>query len=411
LKNTHGFTTGHELDREVRNRTIEVTGLFHEKCGFCERDLASWEASMLHIWEHVESGTRMADWNHTCETDHELTANIHYKIPPENTVLDENSSEDDQNNDDPNSGGSAGDKFDFEPFGGLDDFNFDQDFNGEGYSGGMGPADQENTLNAGSYMGRTNSSPSETNIAIDQDASQPRSQSTLAEAESPVIENRNSNQDLAAPGFQDLGQKAETLDMLQRLFSDLCESEIPTTIELPTCKEEDTGIRDMGLTIPQYTTTTTNGWADMWQLQRAVTGYQVAFDCNIRWERSYMFGGGPSGVGRVQIWHWKPLVEEPTTKSPLSSPIAPVSQNSTLSDISTTGEDNVNTKIKSEISDQEYSKTEPMMVAAPPPRPVIVIFTRQNDKENKDICSYIHLERKFQFCVECRELIKANFDA
>ena len=414
LKNTHGFTAGHELDFEVRKRTIKVNGLFHEKCGFCEQDLASWEASMLHIWEHVESGARMADWNHVCETDHELTANVHYEIPHEHSVLDKDSSdEDDPNDDDPNSGGSAGEKFDFGPYGGLDDFNFDQDFNGEDYDGGMGPADQENTLNTGFYMSRTNSPPSGTNVAIDQDASQPRSQSTLAEAESPTIEDGNSNQDPAAPGFQDFERKPEILDMLQHLFSNLRVSETPTTTELPTCKEENAGIQGVGPTTPQYMPNNTSGRADMLQLQREVTGYQVVFDCNGQWRIAspgrWSFRDKLSeGVSRIQIWHWKPLVGDLTTKLPVSSPIGSVlTPNSALSEISTTGEDKVNTGIKSQISDQEHSKT---MYATAPPLPVIVIFTREKDKENRDICSYIRLERKCPLCIECHELTKANMD-
>ncbi|KAE9370119.1 hypothetical protein N431DRAFT_30557 [Stipitochalara longipes BDJ] len=77
LKERHEFEEGHELESELTKRAVKVTGLFHEKCGFCQQDLASWEASMLHIWEHVESGAKMADWTHVCGRDHKLTANVH----------------------------------------------------------------------------------------------------------------------------------------------------------------------------------------------------------------------------------------------------------------------------------------------------------------------------------------------
>jgi hypothetical protein len=176
LKNAHGFAVGDELDTEVRKRAVQVTGLFHEKCGFCPQALGTWETSMLHIWEHVEGGARMADWNHVCETEHELTANVHYEIPPEHFGPSQDNSDDDGSNDDglndgdpnnydPNSGNSPGDKFDFDTNNDFDNFNLDRDLGGGFYDGGLEQADRGITRSPDFYRHQANSSNSGTNEA------------------------------------------------------------------------------------------------------------------------------------------------------------------------------------------------------------------------------------------------------
>jgi hypothetical protein len=150
LRKAHKLQGILELNAEVSKRSIKVTGLFHNKCGFCEQDLASWEASMLHIWEHVERGDSMAEWNHVCGTDHELTANVHYQFPPEESEPDQDSDDDDANDDDQNSGGSAGDKFDSGKRGVVDDFSLGPDLDGDDYDAGIGPGD--GTVDDGSFF-------------------------------------------------------------------------------------------------------------------------------------------------------------------------------------------------------------------------------------------------------------------
>jgi hypothetical protein len=149
LKKVHKLQGIPELDAEVSKRSIKVTGLFHNKCGFCEQDLASWEQSMSHIWGHVESGDSMAEWNHVCGTDHELIANVHYQFPPEESEPDQDSDDDDANDDNQNSGGSAGDKFNSGPRGAFDDFSLGPDLGGDDDDGGIGPGD--GTVKNGSF--------------------------------------------------------------------------------------------------------------------------------------------------------------------------------------------------------------------------------------------------------------------
>ena len=58
LKDSHGYQLGETLNKEVSKRTVKVTGLFHDKCGFCSKTLDTREASMDHIGAHIESGAQ-----------------------------------------------------------------------------------------------------------------------------------------------------------------------------------------------------------------------------------------------------------------------------------------------------------------------------------------------------------------
>ena len=73
LKDSHGYRLGEALNKEVSKRTVKVTGLFHDKCGFCSKTLETREASMNHIGAHIESGDNVDDWFHQCTSlDHKL---------------------------------------------------------------------------------------------------------------------------------------------------------------------------------------------------------------------------------------------------------------------------------------------------------------------------------------------------
>ena len=56
LKESHGYQAGEALDNEVSKRTFRITGLFHDKCGFCSKTLDTRETSLEHIGAHIESG-------------------------------------------------------------------------------------------------------------------------------------------------------------------------------------------------------------------------------------------------------------------------------------------------------------------------------------------------------------------
>jgi hypothetical protein len=108
LKNSHSFGSGPGLEAEILERSVEVRNLFHEICGFCKADLVDREESLLHIWKHVEDGTRVADWDHSCSSHHILQLHIHYELPFGPSIPSYGPKDDDGDNDgDPDFGGSS----------------------------------------------------------------------------------------------------------------------------------------------------------------------------------------------------------------------------------------------------------------------------------------------------------------
>lgn len=146
-----------ELEAEVRKRAIAVTGLFHEKCGFCRKELSSWDSSMQHIWEHIERGDDTRQWIHACKSkDHELKVGVHYKKPSENSQSDGPGFEkDNHNDDDPNSsGGGHGDSSHFGPSSNFDNFFFGPGFDGGFGDGGSGSGHSHDTEAPQNYQYR-----------------------------------------------------------------------------------------------------------------------------------------------------------------------------------------------------------------------------------------------------------------
>ena len=102
LKDSHGYQLGETLDREVSKRTVKVTGLFHDKCGFCSKTLDTRETSMDHIGAHIESGDNDRNWTHQCTSlDHKLESHLHFE-----SFSDEKEPEDDNFDDDDDGDGS-----------------------------------------------------------------------------------------------------------------------------------------------------------------------------------------------------------------------------------------------------------------------------------------------------------------
>ena len=94
LKECHGYESGHALDQEVLKRTVKVTGLFHDTCGFCSEILDTREASIEHIGDHIKSGDKITDWTHRCTSlEHTLQHHVHFEISLDRTETDDNSSE------------------------------------------------------------------------------------------------------------------------------------------------------------------------------------------------------------------------------------------------------------------------------------------------------------------------------
>ena len=79
LKDFHCYEPGSALDEEVSKRTVKVTGLFHEECGFCPKTLSNYGESMEHISAHIRSGAKLTDWVHKCSSPHhEILPNVHF---------------------------------------------------------------------------------------------------------------------------------------------------------------------------------------------------------------------------------------------------------------------------------------------------------------------------------------------
>ena len=95
LKESHGYEPGHALDQEVLKRTVKVTGLFHDKCGFCSETLDTREGSIEHIGHHIKSGDKITDWTHRCTSlKHTLQHHVHFEISLNGPGLDGTSLED-----------------------------------------------------------------------------------------------------------------------------------------------------------------------------------------------------------------------------------------------------------------------------------------------------------------------------
>jgi hypothetical protein len=133
--------------------------------------------------------------------------------------------------------------------------------------------------------------------------------------------------------------------------------------------------------------------ADVFNFQRAVTGYQVVFDKSVTWaiKQSGVFGQLARGQGRMQIWHWKPLEELTTESEQVTSPT--VSAHSPRSHVSTTSDAVVERLLQqrdtSRVTIDERSTAGSVLCATTPPHPVIVIYGKKNE-----VYTYYHIERK-----------------
>jgi hypothetical protein len=129
---------------------------------------------------------------------------------------------------------------------------------------------------------------------------------------------------------------------------------------------------------------------DMFNFQRAVTGYQVVAHNTINWVINH--SGNPYvGRGQIQIWHWKPLSKDPSAAAipliPTASMQSYTYQTSSTSDAVI--EEVLSGKTLSAISVNENSATDSTICVTTPPHPVIMIYTADEQKY-----TYLHLERK-----------------
>lgn len=109
LKECHGYESGELLDEEVSRCTAKVTGLYHDKCGFCSKTLDTREDSMAHIGRHIEDGDAIDDWIHQCTSlDHKLKHHVHFDILPDEIEIDDDDDDDDSDDDDTDQGGFGG---------------------------------------------------------------------------------------------------------------------------------------------------------------------------------------------------------------------------------------------------------------------------------------------------------------
>jgi hypothetical protein len=122
---------------------------------------------------------------------------------------------------------------------------------------------------------------------------------------------------------------------------------------------------------------------DVFNFQRAVTGYQVVFDKRVTWaiKQSGAFSQLSRGQGRMQIWHWKPLEELTTATNQVTSSTA--SAHSPRSHTSTTSDAVVERLLQrrdtSRFTIDERSTAASVICATTPPHPVIVIYGKRNE--------------------------------
>jgi serine/threonine protein kinase len=87
------------------------------------------EESLLHIWEHIEDGTRVANWEHSCSSQHILQLHIHYELPSGPSIPSYGPKDDDgDNGGDPNFGGSGDGSHGHDGENDSSDRNFDGSF-------------------------------------------------------------------------------------------------------------------------------------------------------------------------------------------------------------------------------------------------------------------------------------------
>jgi hypothetical protein len=130
---------------------------------------------------------------------------------------------------------------------------------------------------------------------------------------------------------------------------------------------------------------------DLFNFQRAVTGYQVVLDTPVWW--SLKHSTKPKGKGRLQLWHWKPLAKDQNKRidrresTSSSSTLGPTSKMS--------GATNVTVEQLLKISDRSMisiaqSDNNSTIGASTPPVPVVMIYTKIDNEY-----TYLHLECKF----------------
>lgn len=127
---------------------------------------------------------------------------------------------------------------------------------------------------------------------------------------------------------------------------------------------------------------------DMLNFQRAVTGYQVVFDNNVTWAVNH----APKlsrGRGKVQIWHYKPLIHEQSDlRESIPSSSSMDSQESQMTTTSAAVEKVLKGRDLSRISIHTTpTQNDATIGASTPPLPVIMIYSQERGEY-----SYFHIE-------------------
>lgn len=138
------------------------------------------------------------------------------------------------------------------------------------------------------------------------------------------------------------------------------------------------------------------GVKDILNLQRAITSFQVVFDKNVKWTIGHTGWWNKTrllqGEGRMQIWNYKPLMEEDIdtvevglVKSPTNTSLAsPISIISTMDSFLDAQLANMPT-----ITTGEHSVGESTICAETRPNPVVLIFSKEN---NEYSCYHVECE-------------------
>lgn len=109
LVNEHHQSRGPELQQLVQSKGLNVRNMYHEVCGFCTRELKTWEDSMKHISGHLGRGSTAESWKHRCSTDHDLLSHIEYQSGDQGASdHNENPEDEDERDDDTDAKGKRG---------------------------------------------------------------------------------------------------------------------------------------------------------------------------------------------------------------------------------------------------------------------------------------------------------------
>ncbi|KAG9233202.1 hypothetical protein BJ875DRAFT_53768 [Amylocarpus encephaloides] len=129
---------------------------------------------------------------------------------------------------------------------------------------------------------------------------------------------------------------------------------------------------------------------DLFNFQRAVTGYQIVFDNNLAWAL-YHSPKISKSRGKIQIWHWKPLTHDSLVRrDSITSSSSGDSKMSQMTSTSKTVEQVLKGQARSRVSVHDSSENSSTIGASTPPLPIIMVYAQSGGEY-----SYYYIELGF----------------